>query len=134
MIDDAKMSFWNETEAKGFFQELLFYNVLIEKPKIKHLENIDLIHELSLLKIPKAFKGYARSYKIEIIDLKDLLAQSEVSKSSIKDLFKYLFDEMKGFNYEITVQVLLKKHKGNGDKEFAPVYINSATKTVINSE
>ena len=26
------------------------------------------------------------------------------------------------------------KYKGNGDKEFAPVYFNSATKTVINSE
>ena len=29
---------------------------------------------------------------------------------------------------------MLSKYKGNGDKEFAPVYFNSATKTVINSE
>ena len=36
----------------------------------------------------KAFKGYARSHKIEIIDLNDPLAQLEGSKSSIKDLFK----------------------------------------------
>ena len=28
----------------------------------------------------------------------------------------------------------VKKHKGNGDKEFAPAYFNSATKAVINSE
>ena len=41
---------------------------------------------------------------------------------------------MKGFKYQITVKVLLSKYKGNGDGEFAPVYFNSATKTVINSE
>ena len=31
------MSFWNEKEVKQLFQELPFYNALIEKPKIKHL-------------------------------------------------------------------------------------------------
>ena len=40
---------------------------------------------------------------------------------------------MKGFKYQITVQLLPSKYKENGDKEFAPVYFNSATKTVINS-
>ena len=66
-------------KKKGVFQKLPFYNVLIEKPKIKHLSNIDLLHELpfydelSVAEISKAFKGYA-SYKIEIIDLKDHLA------------------------------------------------------------
>ena len=40
------MSFWDEKEAKRFFQELPFYNVPIEKPKIKSLKNIDLLHEL----------------------------------------------------------------------------------------
>ena len=41
---------------------------------------------------------------------------------------------MRGFKYQITVNILLSKYKGNGDKEFAPVHFNSATKTVINSE
>ena len=43
-----------------------------------------------------------------------------------------LLNETKGFKYKITVEVLLKKHKLNGDIEFAPVYFNSVTKTVIN--
>ena len=38
---------------------------------------------------------------------------------------------MKGFKYQITVTVLLCKHKQNGDIEYAP-RPNSATKTVIN--
>ena len=40
---------------------------------------------------------------------------------------------MKGLKYQITVKVLLCKYVGNGDNEFAPVYFNSATKIVINS-
>ena len=41
---------------------------------------------------------------------------------------------MKGFKYQITVTVLLCKHKINGDIEYASVYFNSSTKTVINSD
>ena len=40
------MGFWNEKEAKRLFQELPLYNALIEKPRIKHLKNIDLLHKL----------------------------------------------------------------------------------------
>ena len=41
---------------------------------------------------------------------------------------------MKLFKYQITENVLLSKYKRNGDKDFAPVFFNSATKTVINFE
>ena len=37
------MSFW---DTKKSFQILPFYNVLIEKPKIKLLSDIELLHEL----------------------------------------------------------------------------------------
>ena len=48
------------------------------------------------------------SYKVEIVDKKDLIVQLEASKSSIKDLFNDLLNETKGFKYQITVTVLLK--------------------------
>ena len=41
-----KNEFWNEIEAKRLCQTLPFYNVLIEKPEIKKLSNIELLHEL----------------------------------------------------------------------------------------
>ena len=41
---------------------------------------------------------------------------------------------MKGLKYQITVAVLLYKHKQNGDIDYASVYFNSATKAVINSD
>ena len=47
-------------------------------------------------------------------------------------MFSDLLNEAKGFKYQITVKVLLKKYKLNGEIEFAPVYFNSVTKTVIN--
>ena len=71
------------------------------------------------------------SYKVEIIERKDPIVQLEASKSSIKDLFSDLLNETKGFKYQITVKVLLKKYKLSGEIEFAPAYFNSVTKTVI---
>ena len=69
------------------------------------------IMNLSVVEISKVFKRYGRSYKIEIIDSKDPLAQLEASKSSIEDLFKDFSNEIKGFKYQITVTVLLCKPK-----------------------
>ena len=39
----------------------------------------------------------------------------------------------KGFKYQNTVKVLLKKYKHDGKIEFAPDYFSSLTKTVINN-
>ena len=103
------MKFWNEKEPKKLFQKIPFYNVLIEK----HQSNIDLLHELpfyneiGVVEISKAFKGYGKSYKIEIIIFNDPLAQLETSKSTIEDFFKDLSNEMKGFKYQITIKILL---------------------------
>ena len=60
-------------------------------------------------------------YKVELIDKKDPLSQLEASKSSIKDLFNDILDETKGFKYQITVKILLKKYKGT-EIEFSPVF------------
>ena len=113
--------FWNEKEAKNPIQMLPFYNVLIENPEIKILSNIELLHELpfydelSITEVSKAFKRYARSYRVKIVDHKDPLVQLKASKSSIKDLFKDLLNEMKGFKFQITAAALLSKEKGNGE-------------------
>ena len=88
--------------------------------------------ELSVIKTYHAFRGNAMSYQVEIIERKDLINQLEASKSSIKDLFSNLLNETKGFKYQITQKVLLKKYKTDGETEFRPVNFNSTTKTVIN--
>ena len=98
-----------------YFKELPFYNISIEKPKIKRLKNIDLLAELpfydqlNIIKTEQSFSGYAMSYKFEIVDKKDLIVQLEARKSSIKDFFNDLLNETRGLKYQITVNILLKK-------------------------
>ena len=110
----------------------------MKSQEIKRLKNINLLAEppfykqLSVTKLNQAFQGYAMLYKVELIEKKDPIIQLEASKSSIKDFFSDLLNETKGFKYHITVQVLFKKYKPNGEIEFVPVYFNSETKLVIN--
>ena len=127
-----------DSDTADYFEELPFYQKQIKKPKVKRLKNIDRLIELpfyaqlSIIKTNQAFSGYAASYKVEIVERKYLIVQLEASKLSIKNLFSDLLNETKGFKYQITVKVLLKKYKHNGEIEFAPVYFNSFTKTIIN--
>ena len=109
------------SDGVDYFKELLFYNKPIKKSKVKRLKNID-----------RLIKGCAMSYKVEIIEEKYPIVQLEATKPSIKDLLNDLLNETKGFMYQITAYVLLKKYKHNGKIEFDPVYFNSFTKTVIN--
>ena len=62
--------------------------------------------------------------KVEIVSSKDPLVQLEASKSSIKNLFKDLLIEMKGFKYQITMTVSLYKHKMDGNIKYSTVYFN----------
>ena len=108
--------------------------------QLNNLKNIDLLVELpfydqiNIIKTDQAFSGYEASYKVGIVDKKILIVQLEASKSSINDLFNDLLNKTKGFKYQITVIVLLKKYKPNGEIEFTPVYFNSSTKTIINNK
>ena len=53
-----------------YFKELPFYNKPIEK-LVKCLKNIDpLAKQLSVIKTDQAFKVYAMSYKVKIVEKK----------------------------------------------------------------
>ena len=63
-------------DVVDYFKELPFYYKYIEKPKNKRLKNIDLLselpfyEELNVAKANHAFKGYALSYKVKIMEKK----------------------------------------------------------------
>ena len=100
----------SHSDAVDYFKELPFYSQPIEKPKVKHLKNIDrLAEQLSVIKTDQGFRGYAMTCKVKIIERKDPIVQLEASKLSIKDLLIDLLNEAKGFKYQIAVKVLLKK-------------------------
>ena len=62
--------------AADNFKELPFYNEHIENTRIKRLKIIDLFSELpfyeklNVIKTNHTFRGYAMSYKVEIIEKK----------------------------------------------------------------
>ena len=95
---------WDESKI---FKILPFYNSFIDVPKIKILSNIRFLKELlfydklNTIKNKTAFRGYGRCYKIEIIDIKDIIVQLKSSKTSITNLFKDLLMEMKGLNIKL---------------------------------
>ena len=86
-------------DAVDYFKELPFYNKPVKKPKVKRLKNIDRLvallcyEQLSVIKTNQPFRGYAMSYKVEILERKDPVVQLETSKSSIKDLFSDLLNK-----------------------------------------
>ena len=66
----------SHSNVVDYFRELHFYDKPIEKPKVKRLKNIDQLAELpfyeqlSIIKTNQAFRGYAMSYKVEIVEKK----------------------------------------------------------------
>ena len=76
----------SHSDVVDYFKELPFYNKPIEKPKVKLLKNIDRLAELSFFeqlsirKTNQAFRGYALSYKVEIVERKDPTVELEASK------------------------------------------------------
>ena len=72
----------------------------MKNQRLKNYQELPFYDELNVVKSSDAFSGYARNYKVEIVDLKDPLVQLQASKSSIEDLFKNRLDEMKGFKYQ----------------------------------
>ena len=60
---------------------------------------------------------------------KDPILQLEASKLSIKNLFSNFLNELKGFKYQTTVEILFTKYKLNAEIEYRSVYFNSVTET-----
>ena len=61
-------------DAVDYFKQLPFYNKYIEKPKIKRLKDTDSLselpfqEELNVIKTGHAIRGYAISYKVELVE------------------------------------------------------------------
>ena len=136
-IMPIKTKIKSHPDVVDYFKEMPFYNKHTDKKKIKGLKSIDLLSELpfyeevNAIKTNHAFRRYAMSYRVEIVERKDPILLFETSKSSIKDLFSDPLNETKHFSYQITVKVLLKKYKLDGEIGFRPVYFNLTAKTVI---
>ena len=123
---------------KKLLQEQPFYKQPIKKSCIKKLSNQELLHELpfyddiNISKNERTFRGYAETYKVEIINNRNLSDLLSVIKNSIKNLFDELLREKRGFKYIISVKITLKKRINDNEFNLKTIYFNSPIKTVIN--
>ena len=86
--------------------------------------------EINISRKERAFRGYVKTYKVEVINNKSLSDLLHVSKNSITNLFDELLREKRRFKYVLSTKIILKKRIN--DNEFSTVYFNSLVKTVIN--
>ena len=110
--------------TKKLLQEEPFHKQPIRKPRIKKLSNHELLRELpfyddiNISRNERALRGYVETYKVEIINNRNLSDSLFMSKNSIKNLFDELLRERKGFKYIESVNITLKKQIN--DNKFDP--------------
>ena len=127
-----------QLSIKKLLSEQPFYKQPIKKPRIKKLSNQELLRELpfyddiNILRNERTFRGYAETYKVEIINNRNLSDLLSVIKNSIKNLFDELLREKRGFKYVVSVKITLKKGINDNEFEFKISYFNSLIKIVIN--
>ena len=59
--------------------------------------------------VDRTFRGYAETYKVEIINNRNLSDLLSVIKNSVKNLFDELLRKKRGLKYIINVKITLKK-------------------------
>ena len=91
-----------------------------------------LYDDINISRKERAFRRYTESCKIKIINNRSLSESLSLSKSSIKNLLDELLREKRGFKYNISVKITLKKRINDNEFDSKTLYVNSLVQTVIN--
>ena len=76
-------------------------------------------NDINILTKEGAFRGYAKTYKVEVIDNKSLSDLLSASKNTIKNLFDELLREKRGFKYVLSTKIILKKRINNNEHRYS---------------
>ena len=80
-----------------------------------------------------AFRNYAGTYEVEVMDSKSLDDSFFLAKRSINDFFRDLLEEKRGFKYILSTTVTLKKwNNPTNTYDIDTIYRNSDSITVTN--
>ena len=138
VFEKPKKAKIKQLNIKKLLQEQAFYKQPIMKPRIKKLINQELLRQLpfydevNILRNERTFRGYAKIYKVKIINNRKLTDLLSVIKNRIKNLFDELLREKRGFEYIISVKIILKKRINDNEFEFKTLYFNSLIKIAVN--
>ena len=90
-----------EKPIKAEIKQLSIKKLLSEQHFYKQSINDDI----NISRNKREFRGYDKTYKVEIISNRNLSDSSSVSKNSIKNLFDKLLREKRGLKYIISVKL-----------------------------
>ena len=101
---------------------------------MKLLSELPLFEKRIILRKSKAFKKYAPTYEVEVIDSKNPSTQLTITRSGGKELSNDSLFEMKTLKYQKLVVTNFVKNKENDEIEYVNVYFGSNAMTIINDE
>ena len=97
------------------------------------LKNIPFYDSVGISRKQHAFRNYAETYEVEVVDRISLSDSLFLAKSSIIDLFWDLLKEKRGFKYTLSVKVTLKRWNNEIiTYDIDTIFCNSDTVTVTN--
>ena len=79
-----------------------------------------------------AFKGYASSYNVEILNSSNPELQLKDTEFSMKNKLRDLLSKLKGFKFVITLVLEFKKIQSDDKTLYGTFYLNSKAETIIN--
>ena len=88
------------------------------------MKNYELLRELpfyddiNISRKERAFRRYAEIYKVEIINNRSFSELLFLSKNSIRGLFDDLLREKRGFKYNISTKITLKKRISDNETRY----------------
>ena len=97
----------------------------------KH-ENLLTDKNVKLTKWEHAFRGYASTYNVDILNSFDPEVQLKDTKSAIKSKLIQLLTQLKGFKFVTTLVVVFKKIESQDKIKYEDFYWSSKAETIIN--
>ena len=113
--------------TKELLNKQPFYKQPIKKPSIKKLSNFQLLRELpfyddiNISRKERTFRRYAETYKVEIINNRSSSDSLFLSKNSMTGLFDDLSREKRGFKYNISTKITLKKRISDNETRYRKI-------------
>ena len=102
--------------------------VTLNKVKPEKLKNQRLLGLLIVL------KGYASSYDIKVLylEIQQYNLMKHETRSNVKTKLKSMFEEIRGFKFQITLVIDFKKELNDEETEHVSIFFNSNAELIIN--
>ena len=84
------------------------------------------------MKRAHAYKGYARTYSVEVLNAFGLELQLKDTEYAIRNKLIDLATELKGIKFVATLFLELKKIESDDKRKYSTFYSHSKAETVIN--